>query len=172
MATQEKTVEQLKKERRRRPIFAVVGLLVFLVVYIDDWGRDFTTHEATISHDNADETLRPLEYARSRDLLAEAVKMGGQRIKNWEYIGEAAADDTTLLTFVRTNRLLRFKDDITIRVQQLDDHCEISGVSISRFGYGDLGRNPRNLRRILEETRTVLNGSAHTPALQVPRTAP
>ena len=155
-----------KNAKTRRLVITCTAVLVFLIVYIDDWGRDFISHEAEISSDTADESLRPLSSGRSHAVLVEAVKMAAHRISNWEYIGEVGYEEITLITFVRTHRLLRLKNDITIRVEDLGKLREISGESRSRLEIGDLGRNPRNLRRLLQETRTVLKGSAPQPMLQ------
>jgi hypothetical protein len=131
---------------------------VFFVLYIDDWGRDFTANHAEISDLSLDETLQPVTSQRSSEELVLAIKWAGRRIRSWEYIGDAEDDNATMIIFVRTNRILRFKDDITIRVEDRGRERVITGESRSRLGFGDLGRNPRNLRRILNELRGVLAG--------------
>jgi ABC-type molybdenum transport system ATPase subunit/photorepair protein PhrA len=135
---------------------ALAVAAVVFVLYIDDWSRDFTTHHAEISELSSDETLRPLTSRRSTEEILEAVRWAGRRIRNWEYVGDAEDGDTTMVVFVRTNRLLRFKDDVTIRVQDRGNERVVVGESRSRLGIGDLGRNPRNLRRFLDELRGVL----------------
>jgi len=69
-----------------------------------------------------------------------------------------------LITAVATTRLLRFKDDVTIRVREVNDVA--SGVSRtsridvrskSRIGRGDLGTNARRIRRFLELVRARLS---------------
>lgn len=136
----------------------LVVAVAFFVLYIDDWGRDFTSNHAEISDLSLDETLRPLTSQRSAEDLVLAVKWAARRIRNWEYIGDAEDGKATMIIFVRTHRLLRFKDDITIRVEDRGTERVITGESRSRLGLGDLGRNPRNLRRILDELRSILAG--------------
>jgi uncharacterized protein (DUF1499 family) len=150
-------------ERRRRRIIRLIvsaaALVVFLVVYIDDWGRDFRSYEAAISTDSADPTLRPLSTTRSKEEMLEAVRWAARRIRNWEYTGDIDDGSSTMLTFVRTNRLLRLRDDIMVRVEDRGDRRVVTGASRSRLEIGDLGRNPRNLRRLLFELRSVLRGA-------------
>ena len=66
-------------------------------------------------------------------------------------------DDSTMVVFERTGRVWRLKDDIILRVEDQGDRCRLGGESRSRISYGDLGQNPRNLRRILAELRIVLD---------------
>ena len=138
--------------------WAVAALLLFVGLTVDDWGRDLTSHSAEISTVAVDDSLRPLTSIRSTDDVAEAVRWAARRIRNWEDIGEAEDGAATLLLFVRTHRLLRIKDDVTIRIEDRDGRRVVTGESISRLAIGDLGRNPRNLRRLLAELRAVLDG--------------
>ena len=144
--------------RRRRwilPSLAAAGLLA-LFVTIDDWSRDFTTNYSVITEASKDPDLRPVIFERPADEVVDAIQEAAGRIKNWEFIGAAQMDGSTMVVFERTSRVWRFKDDIILRVEDLGDRCKLGGESRSRIGYGDLGQNPRNLRRILVELRTVL----------------
>jgi len=141
-----------------RWIIIAIACAVFFFFYIDDWGRDFSTNHAEISALALDESLQPFESTRSAEELVEAVTWAARRIRSWEYIGEVGDGKTTRLIFVRTNRLLRFKDDITVAIEDQGNRRVVTAESRSRLGWGDLGRNPRNLRRLLEELRAVLEG--------------
>jgi hypothetical protein len=150
-----------RKSMSSRLAIGAGAVLVFLFLYIDDWSRDFTTNIAEFSVQEAGPYVEPLlTGGRSVPEVLEAVRMAVGRIRSWEYIGETVDGNRTTLIFVRTNRMLRFKDDITIRVENLGDRWRLSGESRSRFGIGDLGRNPRNLKRFLEELHAVGSGSA------------
>lgn len=151
-----------RPENRRFVVPAVVaaGLLLFLFLYIDDWGRDFTSSEAFIAPDATDSRLRPLTSRRSAAEMVEAVRAAAGRIRNWEYVGEASDGEAARLLFVRTHRLLRLQDDIVIRIEELSGQRRVTGESRSRVSLiGDLGANPRNLRRFLAELRDVLEGA-------------
>ena len=58
--------------------------------------------------------------------------------------------------FERTGRLWQVKDDIVLRLEERGAGCRLTGESRSRIEFGDLGQNPRNLRRILAELAVVL----------------
>ena len=152
-----------KRKKRNRyivPLGIAAFLLLFLFGYVDDWSRDFTDNEASISAEAEDPGLRPLFDGRSTAQMMEAVKRAASRIRTWEYIGHAREGNTTLVLFVRTSRIWRFKDDIIILVDDLGDRRQITGKSASRIDIGDLGQNPRNLRRLLAELRDVLKGAS------------
>ncbi len=146
-------------KRRRRWVFpsiVAVGLLA-LIVTIDDWSRDFTTNYVVMTETSEDPDLRPVVFLRPADEVVDAIQEAADRIKNWEFIGAARMDSSTMVVFERTSRVWRFKDDIILRVEDLGERCRLGGESRSRIGYGDLGQNPRNLRRILAELRIVLD---------------
>jgi uncharacterized protein (DUF1499 family) len=60
------------------------------------------------------------------------------------------------LKFVRTHRLLRIRDDLTVRIEVKGRKQTIETHSAARLGIGDLGRNPRNIRRLYSELEDVL----------------
>ena len=51
---------------------------------------------------------------------------------------------------VRTTPLFRFKDDVTVRVHADGDGARAEVTSASRIGKGDLGQNPRNIKKLLQ----------------------
>jgi hypothetical protein len=132
-------------------------LLLGLYVAIDDPSRDFTTNFAVISDTSEDPRLKTREYDMSARELADAIEQAARRIKNWEYVGTAGVDGKTTIVFERTSRLWKLKDDVILRVEQRNGRSRLTGESRSRLEYGDLGQNPRNLRRILAELDTVLD---------------
>jgi uncharacterized protein (DUF1499 family) len=143
--------------KRRRSIPVLIGMVVLLcfVAFIDDWKRDFTSSHAEISDGQADPRLKPLILERSTLDSIRLIKRAAGRIHDWEYVGEAQHGNNVQIIFVRTGRLWQSKDDITLRVEDRGDRCILTGESRSRHGYGDLGQNPRNLRRIVDEIRIV-----------------
>jgi len=88
-----------------------------------------------------------------------AVQWAGKRIKNLEFSGEVSDRDTLILTFVRTHRLLRLRDDVTVRVTRVGAGQTIETHSKARLGIGDLGRNPKTIRRLYAELEDVLGES-------------
>ena len=154
-------ITEISKKNRIRLAVAAGLLLVWVFLTVDDWGRDLVSHEAAITDDAEELELRPLTTTRTSLEMADAVKMAASRIRNWSYVGDASEGNNRLLYFVRTNRLLRLKDDVTIRIEDIGPRRRITGESIGRLGIGDLGRNPRNLQRLLDELRLVLQGSGY-----------
>ncbi len=146
--------------KRRRgwvfPSIVAVGLLA-LIVTIDDWSRDFTPNYVVMRETSEDPDLRPVVFERPADEVVDAIQEAADRIKGWEFIGAARVNSSTMIVLERTSRVWRFKDDIVLRVEDQGDRCRLGGESRSRIGYGDLGQNPRNLRRILAELRIVLS---------------
>ena len=154
------TKRRKKKNPYIIPVMIAALLALFLFGYIDDWSRDFTRNHAAISPEATDESLRPLASTLSTADLVEAARRAAGRIRTWEHIGDAAEGNTTLVLFERTSRIWRFKDDIIIVIENLGTERMVSGKSASRIGIGDLGQNPRNLRRILAELAVVLEDDA------------
>lgn len=54
------------------------------------------------------------------------------------------------LKAVHATRLLRFRDDVKVRVYAEGDGSGAEITSASRIGKGDLGQNPRNIRELLQ----------------------
>ena len=148
-----------RKRSWSRAIPAVLLLALFLWS-IEDWSRDFVGYEASIS-DRAAADLQPMRSMRSADELSLAVQAAGGRILNWEFVGETRDADTRILLFLRTGRLTRVRDDILIRIEDRRNERVLYGESRSRLHLGDLGRNPRNLKRLLHELDSVLAGTSN-----------
>jgi hypothetical protein len=132
-------------------------VLAGLWLAIDDPGRDFTSNHAAIEADADDPGLRPRTLPGTTAEAIDVVRQAARRIKNWEYIGTARVGDVSTVVFERTSRVWRLKDDIVIRIEERGGRCRVTGESRSRHRFGDLGQNPRNLRRILAELDRVLD---------------
>lgn len=146
----------------RRGRYVTLALIVVILALgiwmaMNDPLRDLTTNHAELTDDARDPRMRPRTYERPAADVVAAARTAAGRIGNWEYVGDAESDGVTRLLFVRTSRLWKFKDDVTLRVEDLGGgRSRVTGESRSRVGKGDLGQNPRNLRRILGELELVL----------------
>ena len=87
---------------------------------------------------------------------SHAVQWAGNRVKNLDFKGEASDGDSLVLSFVRTHRLLRLKDDVTVRIRRDGRETTIQTHAKARLGIGDLGRNPKTIRRLYAELEDVL----------------
>ena len=154
-----------RKRLKTLGVWAAI-LIAYVLIGIDDWGRDWVEHEATLRFEPTNRyvaNLFVLPHGHpNRVSLSEwsdAVQWAGNRIKNLRFSGEAADGDTLILKFVRTHRLLRVKDDVTVRIERNGGEQTIETHSAARLRIGDLGRNPRNIRRLYSELEDVLGES-------------
>ena len=75
------------------------------------------------------------------------------RAMGWEVIATDRAAGR--IEAIATTRLLRFKDDVVIRLREERGRVRVDVRSKSRLGRGDLGTNARRIRRFL----AALSGS-------------
>lgn len=137
------------------PIAFVAVVLLSAIFGLDDWRRDLSTNWATTDAEASDELLRPLELAASPDEVVAAVRDWVDGQSHWALVDEQSTGDVRELHLVRTTRLMRYRDDVTLRVQRLDDgqRTLVTAESHSRVGRADFGQNPRNLKEILGALR-------------------
>lgn len=86
-------------------------------------------------------------YAREpRDMIDVAAR-AVSKLPNWSLVNS----EDNVLRAVRTTRLLRFKDDVTVKAHpgSGSGHSRMELHSASRVGKSDLGQNPRNLRELV-----------------------
>jgi uncharacterized protein (DUF1499 family) len=133
-------------------VLAGVGLLV-VALQVDDWGRDLTTNVAETTPDGSEPLLRPLTVSLTADATAELVRAVAAGLPRWRFVSEEVDNGTRRLRFVRTSRLFRFRDDVTVWIDDLGGQRVVRARSASRVGNADLGQNPRNLRALMEALR-------------------
>ncbi len=139
-------------------IAAIAGLLLIFIVaapllYIDDWSRDLTTNRAATSEDHKRPELRNIHSDLPPGELAEIVHTVGAGLSGWQEVESGVPDE---IHFTRTTAIMGFVDDIKVTIQPDGDGSELSAVSQSRKGRGDLGQNPRNLKQLLDAVRAKL----------------
>lgn len=135
---------------------AVIGVpLLVLVALVDDWSRDLGTNVAATAADAADPLLRPLEVQRSLAQAVALVESTASQLPRWEVAARRSLADGVEVRLVRATRWLRFEDDVTVTIRDLGAVREVSAVSRSRVGKGDLGQNPRNLRELFAALRAA-----------------
>lgn len=86
-------------------------------------------------------------YAREPRDMIDTVARAVSKLPNWSIVD----NEGNVLRAVRTTRLLRFKDDITVKAYpgKRPGHSRLEIYSASRLGKSDLGQNPRNLRELV-----------------------
>ncbi|MGF1472914.1 MAG: DUF1499 domain-containing protein [Rubrobacteraceae bacterium] len=85
-------------------------------------------------------------YPATPQKLLTAVEKAIEELPRWSL----QHSDDEELSAVRQTRLFRFKDDVTVHIEQTGESSEALFESASRVGKGDLGQNPRNLQELLE----------------------
>jgi uncharacterized protein (DUF1499 family) len=100
--------------------------------------------------DAAEPLLRPLTVSVAADAAAELVLAVAAALPRWRFVSDDVDNGTRRLRFVRTSRFFRFRDDVTVWIEDLGEQRIVRARSASRVGNADLGQNPRNLRALMQ----------------------
>jgi len=131
-----------------------IAVLAVLISQVEDWRRDLTTNFAQTDDRSPDQRLRPLRASLAPPGLADRLVEAMQPLTNWHLESRTDESNRIDLHFVRTTPVMRFKDDIRVRIEADSAGGSVLNVqSRSRVGKGDLGQNPRNLRELLAAVR-------------------
>ena len=99
--------------------------------------------------------LQPQRLRASRDVVVAAVDAVAQRQARWRV--EAFDADAGTLKAVATTRLVRFRDDVWVRVEEDGEDVVVNMRSKSRLGRGDLGVNAKRIRAFQAALAAELN---------------
>jgi uncharacterized protein (DUF1499 family) len=94
--------------------------------------------------------LRVRDYGASVDTVVASVKTLAGRLPRWEVIGAGKGPSGAEIQLVHTTPVLRFKDDVTVRIRREGGRTSVSVRSKSRVGKWDFGQNARNVRELLD----------------------
>lgn len=98
--------------------------------------------------------IQPLRVPLSKDRVVDGALHAVSQLPHWLLIsydvakGEVRAEATT--------SLLRFVDDVVIRVVEENTDVSVHVRSASRVGRGDFGQNARNIRKFFAELHRQL----------------
>ncbi|MDQ3428709.1 MAG: DUF1499 domain-containing protein [Actinomycetota bacterium] len=96
-------------------------------------------------------------YPIAPDRLLAAFGRAVETLPRWN----AGSSEEGEVRAVRTTRLLRFRDDVKVRVLAEGAGAGAELTSTSRIGKGDLDQNPRNIKEPLRAVEDdVLQGQA------------
>jgi uncharacterized protein (DUF1499 family) len=107
---------------------------------------DYDGAHAAAEQRRAYPDIQPLMLAMPVARAFEAA-LGAARRMEWEIV--AADRAAGLIEAVATTRLIRFKDDVVVRLRPEGGGTRVDVRSKSRLGSGDLGTNARRIRRFL-----------------------
>lgn len=129
----------------------LLAILLYNAWFVEDWSRDLTQNTAETSPLADSELLRPTMISLPVDETMELVRAAAKELPRWREgpSGDPVAGESRSLAFVRTTRLMRYQDDVTVMVEPAVEGSIIRVQSKSRVGKGDLGQNPRNIRELL-----------------------
>lgn len=95
--------------------------------------------------------LQVRHYRADEAAVEQAVKRALARLPRWAYVGSGSGPGGRFVSAVHTTRVLRFEDDVTVRIKREADRTRVSVRSRSRVGTADFGQNARNIRELLAE---------------------
>ncbi len=135
-------------------IMASIPVLWTLII-VEDWQRDFSENFAKTDAAAADQRLHPVRSTLAAPALNEKLVAWVAGQSRWSLASsENLPDGTIKIHLVRTTMILRFKDDIHVTIRpQVEGGSLLEAESQSRLGKGDLGQNPRNLRELTDGLR-------------------
>jgi uncharacterized protein (DUF1499 family) len=148
----------MKTKRWAWAICLVVGLAAYAALEwtIDDWNRDLVVNSAATSVFASDSELLPVTMADTVDAAERAVLSSVLSLDGYEFSDSEEANGARILHLTHTSPLLKAIDDITVSITNDEDTVVIHAFSESRSPWGDLGRNPRNLKKLLGKIREIL----------------
>ncbi len=101
--------------------------------------------------------LLPRRYQEGKARVFDAALHAVDQLPRWQ-MTSYRPEQGEIKIEART-RLLRFVDDVTVRVKEQNGMTVVNIRSASRVGRGDFGQNARNVRSFFEELdRQVLSG--------------
>lgn len=93
--------------------------------------------------------LRVREYGASETRVVQAVRDAIGRLPGWTLVGSGKGPGGSAVTAMRTDPWLRFKDEVSVKVQRSQAKSRVSVRSRSRTMKWDFGQNARNVRELL-----------------------
>ena len=119
-----------------------IAAVVTVCLQVDDWNRDWSQNEATLEGMTVNGT--PSEVVDSLQTWADANL-------SWKVESSEAQPGGAKVHLTHTTGFLRFVDDVHVEVTATSNDppkSTVSAKSKSRVGKGDLGQNPRNLKKL------------------------
>jgi uncharacterized protein (DUF1499 family) len=133
----------------------VVSAAMMMSIFsrIENWKRDFTVNHAKLDPRSSDPLLRPLVVSQSPGEIAKLIEQWAEKHSRWSVESHAEIEGGIEIHLTRTTLVMRFIDDIHVRLAAAGDGTRVDAESQSRVGKGDLGQNPRNLRELVSGLR-------------------
>ena len=102
--------------------------------------------------------LQPKEYAAGEQEVTRAVKAALGRLPRFAFVGAGTGPGGSEVQAVATTRVLRFKDDVNVRIRREGAKTKVTVRSKSRMGTMDFGQNARNVRELMAALDREMGG--------------
>jgi len=129
------------------------ALMLGIFSRLENWKRDLTTNHAKLDPRSSDHALRPLTIGRSPEEVAALIERWAAAQPHWTFESSETTDSEITIHLTRSTKLLRFIDDIQIRLTSQVGGTQIEAESQSRLGKADFGQNPKNLKELVSGLR-------------------
>lgn len=114
---------------------------------LQNWQRRLRTNDVETGGSEAYPDVRPLDLDVSPDTAWRMARAAAEAMPRWRILDEDAGDRA--IRAEATTPVLRFTDDVWIRVEPRDGGSRIRMRSASRLGVTDFGTNARRIRDFL-----------------------
>ena len=140
----------MRKNRRVLLVILSVVACVLMSIFarLENWKRDLTTNYARLDASSPDPSLRTLVLPSPRDEVADRLERWASKSPRWSVESRQESGSELQVHLTHCTALFRFIDDIHVRLTEQEGGTRVDAESRSRFGKGDLGQNPRNLREL------------------------
>jgi uncharacterized protein (DUF1499 family) len=105
--------------------------------------------------------LQPRAYSQSEETVAKAARAALERLPRFSFVGAGSGPGGSSLQAVATTKVMKFKDDVTVRIKRERGATRVSVKSKSRTGKIDFGQNARNVREFLAALDQELEKPRH-----------
>lgn len=105
--------------------------------------------------------LQPRQFRAHKDQVLDAVLRAVKALPRWRPV--SSRPETGEVRAEASTRLLRFVDDVVIRVEEQAGATVVNVRSASRVGRGDFGQNARNVRAFLAELDRQMETASARP---------
>jgi len=102
--------------------------------------------------------LQPREYAAGEQRVTEALKAAAGRLSRFAFVGAGRGPGGSEVHYVASTPVLRFKDDVNVRIRREGAKTKVTVRSKSRMGTMDFGQNARNVRELLAALDREMGG--------------
>ena len=102
--------------------------------------------------------LQPREYAAGEQRVTEALKTAAGRLSRFAFVGAGRGPGGSEVHYVASTPVLRFKDDVNVRIRREGAKTKVTVRSKSRMGTMDFGQNARNVRELLAALDREMGG--------------